>query len=71
MDSMYALPPFAGLRDIMLIIVFLQTTWCRYIHRNMVPIRPNIHCAHIGPSGGDMCSKCQPVGNDAALVTTN
>lgn len=55
----------------MLTIVFVQTTWCRYIHRNMVPIRPNIHCAHIGPSGGDMCSKCQPVGNDAALVTTN
>ncbi|BGP12390.1 hypothetical protein JCM10213_002005 [Rhodosporidiobolus nylandii] len=33
----------------------LDTTWCRYIHRNMVPYRPNVHCSHIGPSGGDMC----------------
>ncbi|GAA5986662.1 hypothetical protein JCM11641_001355 [Rhodosporidiobolus odoratus] len=33
----------------------LDTTWCRYIHRNMVPFRPRVHRAHIGPSGGDMC----------------
>ncbi|GAA5997227.1 uncharacterized protein JCM10292_000112 [Rhodotorula paludigena] len=33
----------------------MDTTWCRYIHRNMVPFRPDVHCAHIGPSGGDMC----------------
>ncbi|GAA5986668.1 hypothetical protein JCM11641_001357 [Rhodosporidiobolus odoratus] len=33
----------------------LDTTWCRYVHGNMVQFRPDIHCAHIGPSGGDMC----------------
>ncbi|GAA5888855.1 hypothetical protein JCM6882_002878 [Rhodosporidiobolus microsporus] len=33
----------------------LDTTWCRYVHRNMVPFRPDVHCSHIGPSGGDMC----------------
>ncbi|GAA5861434.1 hypothetical protein JCM1840_005368 [Sporobolomyces johnsonii] len=32
-----------------------NTGFCRYIHRNMVPYRPQIHCEHIGPSGGDMC----------------
>lgn len=21
----------------------------------MVPLRPDVHCAHIGPSGGGMC----------------
>ncbi|GAA5858784.1 hypothetical protein JCM8547_004986 [Rhodosporidiobolus lusitaniae] len=33
----------------------LDTTWCRYVHRNMVRFRPDVHCSHIGPSGGDMC----------------
>ncbi|KAI5478199.1 hypothetical protein MNV49_005366 [Pseudohyphozyma bogoriensis] len=33
----------------------LNTGWCRYIHKNMVPKRPDVHCAHVGPSGGDMC----------------
>ncbi|KPV78166.1 uncharacterized protein RHOBADRAFT_50669 [Rhodotorula graminis WP1] len=33
----------------------LDTTWCRYVHLNMVPFRPDVHCSHIGPSGGDMC----------------
>ncbi|GAA5988581.1 hypothetical protein JCM11641_004609 [Rhodosporidiobolus odoratus] len=32
-----------------------DTTWCRYVHRNMVPFRPDIHCPHIGRTGGDMC----------------
>ncbi|KAF8910868.1 hypothetical protein CPB85DRAFT_1304931 [Mucidula mucida] len=32
-----------------------NTTVCRYIHKNMVKFRPEVHCAHIGPSGGDMC----------------
>jgi hypothetical protein len=25
------------------------------IHQNMVPLRPEVHCPHIGPSGGGMC----------------
>ncbi|GAA5988555.1 hypothetical protein JCM11641_004602 [Rhodosporidiobolus odoratus] len=33
----------------------LDTNWCRYIHNNMVQYRPDVHCSHIGPSGGDMC----------------
>ncbi|KAF9070240.1 hypothetical protein BDP27DRAFT_1220995 [Rhodocollybia butyracea] len=28
---------------------------CRYIHKNMVKYRPEVHCPHIGPTGGDMC----------------
>nr|XP_019042637.1 hypothetical protein I302_09246 [Kwoniella bestiolae CBS 10118]OCF21567.1 hypothetical protein I302_09246 [Kwoniella bestiolae CBS 10118] len=28
---------------------------CRYLHTPMLPFRPNVHCAHVGPSGGDMC----------------
>ncbi|GAA5827260.1 hypothetical protein JCM11251_001197 [Rhodosporidiobolus azoricus] len=43
----------------------LDTTWCRYIHRNMVPFRPDVHCSHIGPSGGDMC-----IQRDYVEVTT-
>ncbi|KIY49529.1 hypothetical protein FISHEDRAFT_26124, partial [Fistulina hepatica ATCC 64428] len=33
----------------------LNTGWCRYVHKNMVKYRPDVHCDHIGPSGGDMC----------------
>ncbi|KAH8925128.1 hypothetical protein BT69DRAFT_1216943, partial [Atractiella rhizophila] len=32
-----------------------DTTFCRYIHRAMVLTRPDVHCVHVGPSGGDMC----------------
>jgi hypothetical protein len=28
---------------------------CRQLHVPMVPLRPEVHCPHIGPSGGDMC----------------
>ncbi|KAK8865951.1 hypothetical protein IAR55_001100 [Kwoniella newhampshirensis] len=28
---------------------------CRQLHVPMVPLRPSVHCPHIGPSGGDMC----------------
>ncbi|GFZ43541.1 hypothetical protein JCM24511_01261 [Saitozyma sp. JCM 24511] len=28
---------------------------CRQLHVPMVPLRPDVHCPHIGPSGGDMC----------------
>ncbi|KAF9021325.1 hypothetical protein BDZ89DRAFT_1071557 [Hymenopellis radicata] len=32
-----------------------NTTWCRYIHKNLVLLRPEIHCPHVGPTGGGMC----------------
>ncbi|KIY67913.1 hypothetical protein CYLTODRAFT_422120 [Cylindrobasidium torrendii FP15055 ss-10] len=35
----------------------LNTTICRYIHKYMLSYRPDVHCAHVGPSGGDMCSR--------------
>ncbi|OCF55462.1 hypothetical protein L486_06946 [Kwoniella mangroviensis CBS 10435] len=28
---------------------------CRHLHVPMLPLRPSVHCPHIGPSGGDMC----------------
>ena len=34
---------------------FFQTVLCRYIHQNMVSFRPEVHCPHIGPTGGGMC----------------
>ncbi|KAF2653470.1 hypothetical protein K491DRAFT_680450 [Lophiostoma macrostomum CBS 122681] len=33
----------------------MNTLLCRSIHEIMIKYRPNVHCAHIGPSGGDMC----------------
>ncbi|KAI5277005.1 hypothetical protein E4T47_00013 [Aureobasidium subglaciale] len=33
----------------------MDTVACRMIHQNMVPLRPDVHCEHIGPSGGGMC----------------
>jgi len=32
-----------------------NTLLCRSLHQLMVPLRPDVHCAHIGPTGGDMC----------------
>ncbi|THU75830.1 hypothetical protein K435DRAFT_787475, partial [Dendrothele bispora CBS 962.96] len=32
-----------------------NTGICRYLHHAMVARRPEIHCSHIGPTGGDMC----------------
>ncbi|KAK0487758.1 hypothetical protein IW261DRAFT_1449602 [Armillaria novae-zelandiae] len=32
-----------------------NTGFCRYIHKNMVKYRPEVHCPHIGPTGGDYC----------------
>ncbi|KAK0226494.1 hypothetical protein IW262DRAFT_1267219, partial [Armillaria fumosa] len=32
-----------------------NTTMCRYIHKNIVQLRPEVHCPHISPSGGDVC----------------
>ncbi|WVQ77240.1 hypothetical protein IAR50_006923 [Cryptococcus sp. DSM 104548] len=28
---------------------------CRNLHVPMVPLRPSVHCEHVGPTGGDMC----------------
>ncbi|BGP44477.1 hypothetical protein JCM10450v2_000291 [Rhodotorula kratochvilovae] len=43
----------------------LDTNWCRYVHLNMVQFRPDVHCSHVGPSGGDMC-----INRDYMEVTT-
>jgi hypothetical protein len=32
-----------------------NTLLCRMVHQSMVPARPQVHCPHIGPSGGGMC----------------
>jgi hypothetical protein len=32
-----------------------NTLLCRMVHQNMVPLRPEVHCPHIGPLGGGMC----------------
>ena len=32
-----------------------NTLLCRMVHQNMVPLRPAVHCPHIGPSGGGYC----------------
>lgn len=32
-----------------------DTLMCRMVHENMVPLRPDMHCAHVGPDGGGMC----------------
>ncbi|KAG7449903.1 uncharacterized protein BT62DRAFT_928660 [Guyanagaster necrorhizus] len=32
-----------------------NTTICRYVYKNMVKFRPDVHCPQISPSGGDMC----------------
>jgi len=32
-----------------------DTGMCRYFHQAMVRYRPEVHCPHIGPSGGEMC----------------
>ncbi|KKP06142.1 hypothetical protein THAR02_01745 [Trichoderma harzianum] len=32
-----------------------DTVGCRCIHQAMVPLRPEVHCPHIGPTGGNFC----------------
>lgn len=34
----------------------MNTVFCRSLHQNMIRFRPTVHCPHIGPSGGDMCT---------------
>ena len=33
-----------------------NTLLCRSVHQNMVPLRPEVHCPHIGKTGGGMCA---------------
>ncbi|GMM35202.1 hypothetical protein DASC09_025270 [Saccharomycopsis crataegensis] len=33
-----------------------DTIFCRNLHQVMLPFRPAVHCPHIGPTGGDMCT---------------
>jgi len=33
----------------------MNTVLCRMVHQNMVPLRPDVHCSHIGPTGGAYC----------------
>ena len=33
-----------------------NTLLCRNLHAKILPLRPAVHCAHIGPGGGDMCT---------------
>ncbi|KAH8879169.1 hypothetical protein GQ53DRAFT_789476 [Thozetella sp. PMI_491] len=42
----------------------MNTLVCRDMHVNMVPFRPDVHCAHIGPTGGGYCS------NDRTYATS-
>ena len=32
-----------------------NTLLCRSVHQNMVEFRPDVHCSHIGPTGGGKC----------------
>lgn len=32
-----------------------NTLMCRMVHQNMVPFRPDVHCPHIGKTGGGYC----------------
>lgn len=32
-----------------------NTLLCRDVHEHMVQYRPDVHCAHLGPSGGGYC----------------
>ncbi|KAL8659976.1 MAG: hypothetical protein Q9226_000139 [Calogaya cf. arnoldii] len=32
-----------------------NTLLCRMVHQNMVPFRPDVHCSHIGKTGGGYC----------------
>ncbi|KAH7153721.1 hypothetical protein DER46DRAFT_663417 [Fusarium sp. MPI-SDFR-AT-0072] len=39
-----------------------NTLLCRSVHQQMVQYRPDVHCPHIGPSGGGMCVNDQTYG---------
>lgn len=33
----------------------MNTLVCRSLHELMLPLRPEVHCSHVGKTGGDMC----------------
>jgi hypothetical protein len=33
---------------------------CRSLHAMLVPLRPAVHCSHIGPTGGGKCVEHPP-----------
>lgn len=37
-----------------------DTLLCREVHELMIKYRPEIHCSHIGPTGGDYCVDDRP-----------
>lgn len=41
-----------------------NTLLCRMVHQNMVPYRPDVHCSHVGKTGGGYC------GDDKDYVKT-
>ncbi|KAH8800662.1 hypothetical protein F5884DRAFT_757514 [Xylogone sp. PMI_703] len=55
-----------------------NTVLCRLVHEKMVPQDPDVHCPHIGPTGGNMCvdgltydeEVLQPVFTNAPFVVT-
>lgn len=34
----------------------MNTLTCRMVHQGMVPLRPEVHCPHLGRSGGGYCT---------------
>ncbi|KAL9053370.1 MAG: hypothetical protein Q9162_004811 [Coniocarpon cinnabarinum] len=34
----------------------MDTLLCRMVHQGMVPLRPEVHCSHVGKSGGGYCN---------------
>lgn len=40
-----------------------NTLVCRMVHENMIPYRPDVHCPHIGPTGGGMCADGKCIGS--------
>jgi hypothetical protein len=35
--------------------LYESSAFCRYFHSLMTPYRPQVHCVHVGPTGGDRC----------------
>ena len=39
-----------------ILITGRNTLTCRMVHQNMVPVRPSVHCSHLGKTGGGYCT---------------
>ncbi|PSN65320.1 hypothetical protein BS50DRAFT_589739 [Corynespora cassiicola Philippines] len=46
----------------------MNTLFCRSMHENMLKYRPDVHCSHIGPTGGGMCEDDVPYMEKAGEV---